>query len=150
VSAIAVFKEHGTVHFIENGKKEVTINVNLSGLTPGLHGFHIQTFGDLTSHYCNHFDPFNKKHGSPFSSTERHLGDLGNLSVAQNGKAIYSFYDTEIKLRGYKSNIIGRCLTICELPDDCGKGTDVKREESIKSGNSGKCIACAVIGYSKI
>ena len=148
VSAIAVFKDHGVVNFIENGKR-VMVNINLSGLPPGLHGFHIQTFGDLTNDNCTHFNPFNKNHGSPFSSTERHVGDLGNIIVAQNGKVVYSFYDTEIKLRGYKSNIVGRCLVICEFQDDCGKGTDIKRKESIKTGNSGQCIARAVIGYSK-
>ena len=31
-------------------------------------------------------------------------------------------------------------------PDDCGKGDNA---DSLKTGNSGKRIACAVIGYSK-
>ena len=47
---------------------------------------------------------------------------------------------------GSKSNILGRGLIIHEDEDDCGKGGDA---ESLKTGNAGKRIACAVIGYSK-
>ena len=44
------------------------------------------------------------------------------------------------------ANIIERGLIIHEDEDDCGLGGDV---ESLKTGNSGKRIACVVIGYSK-
>ena len=56
------------------------------------------------------------------------------------------FYDDMIKLRGTKCNIIGRGLIIHEDEDDCGHGGNA---ESLKTGNAGKRIACAVIGYSK-
>jgi len=153
ISAVSVFTGpiiKGTVYFIENNGL-VIIKVNLSGLTPGLHGFHVHEAGDLTegcTSMCAHFNPYNKLHGCP-GSRERHVGDLGNLEVDQNGNANYSFYDDQIKLRGYKSNIIGRGLIIHELPDDCGNGKGDKRKESLKTGNSGKRIACAVIGYAK-
>jgi Cu-Zn family superoxide dismutase len=78
--------------------------------------------------------------------TKRHVGDLGNLKTNSKGQSNYTFYDDCIKLRGIKANIIGRGLIIHADEDDCGKGDNA---ESLKTGNAGKRIACAVIGYSK-
>jgi Cu-Zn family superoxide dismutase len=77
---------------------------------------------------------------------DRHVGDLGNIITNNKGEAKYTFYDNIIKLRGSKANIIGRGLIIHKDEDDCGKGGNT---ESLKTGNAGKRIACAVIGYSK-
>jgi Cu-Zn family superoxide dismutase len=71
---------------------------------------------------------------------------LGNLETDNKGVANYTFFDNVIKLTGNKCNIIGRGLIIHADPDDCGKGGN---EDSLKTGNAGKRIACAVIGYSK-
>ncbi|KAM1397653.1 hypothetical protein ACFX2I_015203 [Malus domestica] len=53
----------------------------ISGLSPGLHGFHIHALGD-TSNGCNstgpHFNPLKNEHGAP-SDKERHASDLGNI-----------------------------------------------------------------------
>jgi Cu-Zn family superoxide dismutase len=78
--------------------------------------------------------------------SKRHVGDLGNIKTNNKGDAKYTFYDNVIKLRGTKCNIIGRGLIIHADEDDCGKGENA---ESLKTGNAGKRIACAVIGYSK-
>jgi Cu-Zn family superoxide dismutase len=152
VYAIAVFSDtiKGTVKFTEDlNNNVVVIDLNLSGLKPNsLHGFHVHEAGDLTdkcTSMCSHFNPYGKTHGCPGMS-ERHVGDLGNIKTNSKGEAKYSFYDNVIKLRGSKSNIIGRGLIIHEDEDDCGKGGDA---ESLKTGNAGKRIACAVIGYSK-
>jgi Cu-Zn family superoxide dismutase len=40
-------------------------------------------------------------------------------------------------------------LIIHQDPDDCGQGQGPLRAESLKTGNAGKRIACAVIGYAK-
>lgn len=152
VYAIAVFSDtiKGTVKFSEDlNNNVVVIDLNLTGLKPNsLHGFHVHEAGDLTdkcTSMCAHFNPYGKTHGCPGMS-ERHVGDLGNIKTNSRGEAKYSFYDNFIKLRGSKSNIIGRGLIIHEDEDDCGKGGDA---ESLKTGNAGKRIACAVIGYSK-
>jgi Cu-Zn family superoxide dismutase len=94
---------------------------------------------------CAHFNPYGKTHGCP-GMKERHVGDLGNLKTNAKGEAFTTFYDDAIKLRGTKCNIIGRGLIIHADADDCGKGGNT---ESLKTGNAGKRIACAVIGYSK-
>ena len=153
VIAIAVFdnnKVKGTVKFTANPENSIVIiDVNIKGLKPNsLHGFHIHEAGDLTDNctsMCAHFNPYGKNHGCP-GKKERHVGDLGNLETDNKGVAKYIFFDDVIKLTGNKCNIIGRGLIIHADPDDCGTGDN---EDSLKTGNSGKRIACAVIGYSK-
>ena len=147
--AVAVFKGsiNGTVHFTEIGEK-VNILINLSGLKiNGYHGFHVHTYGDLTdgcNSACSHFNPYNKTHGCP-GMENRHVGDLGNIRSDMFGNANYITEDNVIKLSG-ECNIIGRMLIIHEDKDDCGQGNN---EESLKTGNAGKRISCAVIGYAK-
>jgi len=153
IIAIAVFnndKIKGTVIFTENFKNNnIKIDVNIKGLNSNsLHGFHVHEAGDLTdkcTSMCAHFNPYNKNHGCP-GAKERHVGDLGNLETDNKGTANYTFFDSVIKLRGTKTNIIGRGLIIHADPDDCGKGDNA---DSLKTGNAGKRIACSVIGYSK-
>ena len=149
IQAIAVLSGdvNGTVRFIEEGNK-LKINIDIKGLKPNFeHGFHVHSAGDLTdgcTSACAHFNPFGVTHGGPTSKV-RHVGDLGNIKTDKSGKAKYSFYDPMIKLRG-KCNIIGRMIVIHDKTDDLGKGGDA---ESLKTGNAGKRIACAVIGYAK-
>jgi len=153
IYGIAVYtddKIKGIVRFSELPNSNlINISVNIKGLKPNsLHGFHVHEAGDLSdkcTSMCSHFNPYHKKHGCP-GKKERHVGDLGNLKTNSKGEANYSFIDNYIKLRGNKCNIIGRGLIIHEDEDDCGDGNNV---ESIKTGNAGKRIACAVIGYSK-
>lgn len=153
VSAIAVFngpEVYGTVKFINNNIGTVNIYINLHGpgLKPnGQQGFHIHEFGDLSdgcNSACAHYNPFGKSHGCPGKS-ERHLGDLGNLIIDMFGQAKYSTTDDIIELTGSYS-IIGRSLIVHKDRDDCGEGGN---PESLKTGNAGSRIACAVIGYSK-
>jgi Cu-Zn family superoxide dismutase len=152
ICAIAVFNDEikGIVKFTEDlDNNVVLIDLNISGLKPNsLHGFHVHEAGDLTdkcTSMCAHFNPYGKHHGCPGMS-QRHVGDLGNIQTNNKGHAKYSFNDNIIKLRGTKCNIIGRGLIIHEDKDDCGKGGN---DESLRTGNAGKRIACAVIGYSK-
>lgn len=152
IKAIAVFdteKIKGKVYFtqdLENDK--VIIDINIIGLNPNSkHGFHVHECGDMSDKcdsMCAHFNPFNKNHGCS-NSAERHVGDLGNLIADENGIANYRQEDDVIKLEG-ECNIIGRGLIIHADQDDCGHGNN---KSSLITGNSGKRIACAIIGYSK-
>jgi Cu-Zn family superoxide dismutase len=112
----------------------------------GLHGFHVHECGDMSDQcesMCAHFNPYGVDHGGQDSKV-RHVGDLGNLVTDARGCVKYRFSDPMIKLRGTKSNIIGRGLIIHADEDDCGQGGDTA---SLANGNAGKRIACAVIGY---
>jgi Cu-Zn family superoxide dismutase len=152
IYAIAVFNDNikGYVKFSEDLTTDtVKIDLNITGLLPNsLHGFHVHEAGDLTdkcTSMCAHFNPYGNTHGCPGMS-KRHVGDLGNIITNSKGHAKYTFYDNVIKLRGSKCSIIGRGLIIHEDEDDCGNGGNA---ESLKTGNAGKRIACAVIGYAK-
>ena len=153
IKAITVFNGEisGTVKFEEingNTNNVVKILVNLSGFKPNsIHGFHVHESGDLTKgcdSMCAHFNPTNKTHGG-LNDKIRHVGDLGNITADSSGNVIYEFMDYIIKLRDNKANIIGRSLVIHEDIDDCGKGS---HPTSNITGNSGKRIGCAIIGYA--
>lgn len=153
----------GKIDFCEykdkSGKNLVRVKVDIKGLPPGKHGFHIHQAGDLTQHCvsaCAHFDPYGNVHGGP-NDNKRHVGDLGNINANQSGISKKIFYDHRIKLRG-KNSIIGRSVVIHENQDDLGLGGVDKfgnildheiRKESLITGNAGSRIACGVIGYSQ-
>ena len=151
IKAIAVLNGEqckGTVNIIEHANG-VRFDVNLKNLTPGKHGFHIHEAGNLEDgckSCCAHFNPLNKEHGGPseMDGKNRHLGDLGNIIADKNGNCVQSVNDKYLQLRGYKYNIIGRSVVIHADQDDLGKGGN---QESLKTGNAGARIGCAVIGY---
>lgn len=152
IIAIAYFdgKIKGQVIFTENLlKNTVILDIQLIGLKKNaLHGFHVHESGDLSNKcdsMCAHFNPYGKNHGCP-GAKDRHVGDLGNLQTDKNGCVNYRIEDDCIKLRGTVANIIGRGLIIHADPDDCGLGENMA---SKINGNSGKRIACAIIGYSQ-
>ena len=153
ISAVSCFqngKVKGTIEFTETENKKVLMKINLEGLPKNsTHGIHIHEAGDLRDNCiaaCAHFNPYNKNHGGIHSKI-RHVGDLGNITSDKNGKIIdLEIIDHMIKLRGSKSNIIGRSVVIHEDPDDNGLGNF---PDSKTTGHSGKRIVCSVIGYSK-
>ena len=153
IKAIAVInskKCKGVIN-IKEWRSGVEFNVNLTGLKPGKHGFHIHEAGNLEEgcdSCCAHFNPLNKQHGGTWEmdGKNRHLGDLGNIVADKNGNCKTIIYDKYLQLRGYKFNIIGRRIVIHENEDDLGRGDN---EESLKTGNAGARIGCGVIGYKE-
>jgi Cu-Zn family superoxide dismutase len=119
----------------------VTITGEVTGLKPGLHGFHIHEFGDCSepdgSCAGGHFNPTKMPHGGP-NSPQRHVGDLGNIKADESGKAVIDMTDKVIKLSGPNS-IIGRGLIVHADPDDL---------KTQPTGNAGARVACGVIGIA--
>ncbi|CAG0886570.1 unnamed protein product [Cyprideis torosa] len=139
----------GTVFFEQAGAGEpVCLTGELKGLTPGLHGFHVHEWGDLTNGCTSagpHFNPYNKDHGGPTHEI-RHVGDLGNLEAGSDGVARVNILDKQIDLQPGERCIIGRTLVVHADPDDLGQGG---HELSKTTGNAGARAACGVIGLAK-
>ena len=134
----------GTVDFTQEGDGPTTVTGSLSGLTPGLHGFHVHALGDTTNGCMStgpHFNPGGKEHGAP-GDANRHAGDLGNVTVGADGNANFTITDSQIPLTGPNS-IIGRAVVVHADPDDLGAGG---HELSKSTGNAGGRIACGIIG----
>ena len=130
----------GTVTFTKVGDT-VQVVADITGLTPGKHGFHIHEFGDCSaadaSSAGGHFNPMKKPHGAP-DAAERHAGDLGNLEADSTGKAHLELKDSMLKLSG-ENCILGRGVIVHEKVDDWSQPT----------GNAGGRLACGVIGVAK-
>ncbi|XP_035738212.1 superoxide dismutase [Cu-Zn]-like [Vespa mandarinia] len=130
---------------LEQQADGVKIIGTITGLSPGMHGFHVHEKGDLREG-CDsagpHFNPYMVNHGAP-NDPLRHVGDLGNIEVGPDGVAQINGMDRYLSLVGVRG-AVGRALVIHAKPDDFGRGGT---EESIKTGSSGARLACGIIGF---
>lgn len=117
---------------------------DLTGLPPGLHGFHVHQNPDCGAKEQEgkkvpalaaggHFDPENTgRHEGPYGTG--HLGDLPAIYVDGNGKASYPVLAPRLKIADLK----GRSLMI-------HAGGDNHADHPQKLGGGGARIACGVI-----
>ncbi|KAA8544139.1 hypothetical protein F0562_022225 [Nyssa sinensis] len=150
--AVAVLKGNSNVEGVVTLSQEdagpTTVNVRITGLTPGRHGFHLHEFGDTTNGCMStgaHFNPNGMTHGAPEDKI-RHAGDLGNIVANADGVAEATIVDNQIPLTGPNS-VVGRALVVHELEDDLGKGG---HELSLTTGNAGGRLACGVVGLTPV
>lgn len=128
----------------------VTVTINMHGPPGQVHAIHVHEWGDM-SRGCEslggHYNPMGVTHGSLFVPTRpRHAGDLiNNLQFDAKGECVVEYVDDLLTLFGVDT-IYGRSVVIHALPDDLGLGKGKARAESLKTGNAGKRIACAIIG----
>ncbi len=134
-------KVHGTITFeaVEGGIK---VTADVSGLTPGKHGFHIHEYGDCSApdftSAGSHLMAPGEVHAGP-DDPNRHIGDMGNLEADAQGNAHLTLMDNKLSFRGPYS-IIGRAVIIHEGADDL---------KTQPTGNAGGRAACGVIGIAK-
>ncbi|XP_057370725.1 superoxide dismutase [Cu-Zn]-like isoform X2 [Daphnia carinata] len=136
----------GVLHFDQQGDV-VNVKGEVTGLTPGDHGFHVHEFGDYTNGCMSagpHFNPTAVEHGGPTDQV-RHVGDLGNIVANEAGVATVDIKDSLLSLSG-ANGIIGRTLVVHADPDDLGKGG---HELSKVTGNAGARVACGIVGIGK-
>jgi len=117
-------------------KRGVVVTLDTMGLPAGLHGVHVHqvpkceapTFESAGAHW----NWTHKKHG--YKNPEgHHAGDLGNLTVAADGKGQATFV---VAAKDWDPKAVGGwSLVIHSAADD---------ESTDPSGNSGERIACGV------
>lgn len=120
----------------------VEVKARLIDISPGLHGFHVHTYGDLRDfsgastggHFTNP-EGDDIPHGFPDES-QRHWGDFGNIEADSNGVAEFYHVDRLAKIPA----ILGRAITIHA---DADKGSGFQ-----PTGASGSRIGFCVIGLA--
>ena len=128
----------------------VSVRFQIKGPPNQTHAIHIHECGDLRKgcdSLGSHFNPYGETHGCILYDMPRHAGDLiNNLTFDSEGNFVFQYKDPLISLYPSYKSIIGRSVVIHEKQDDLGLGKGKDREESLKTGNAGKRICCAVIG----
>jgi superoxide dismutase, Cu-Zn family len=135
-------KVSGTVTFTEVADG-VQVQAEITGLTPGNHGFHVHELGDCSATDASsagaHFNPTHKPHAGP-DTAERHVGDMGNVEADASGRAKLEYVDHQISLTNDERSVIGRSVVVHAKADDL---------KTQPAGDSGARIACGVIGRAK-
>lgn len=142
VAITSVHSENKQIHGdikIEELKDEIKVTTDIKGLKPDSKlGFHIHEKGvcDGPGYKTagDHLNPGKHEHGRPESS-ERHLGDMGNLVTNAQGISRQVILLPKSEANDVKM-IIGKAILIHEKEDDL---------KSSPSGNSGERIACGII-----
>ena len=128
----------GVVTFTQTGNK-VRVIAEVSGLTPGPHGFHIHDKGDCSApdgtSAGGHFNPGGKPHGNP-EQAEHHAGDMPQLIANAAGVATMTAYLDGLTISEGGNAIVGRSVIVHAAPDDF---------KTQPTGNSGARQACGVI-----
>jgi Cu-Zn family superoxide dismutase len=129
----------GTIAFHEIAGGRVHVVGDLTGLTPGQHGFHIHEKADCSAPDAAsagaHFNPDNKPHGGP-ASAEHHAGDFGNIQADSSGKAHFETTVDFVTVSEGPRSVKGRSVVVHKGVDDL---------KTQPSGNSGARVACGVI-----
>lgn len=126
----------GTVT-LEDSFCGVLVTPQLTGLTPGAHGFHVHVNPDCGNNGLaagGHLDPAKTdKHDGPYNK-HGHMGDMPVLIVNQDGTANLPTLAPRFKL----ANIKGHSIVI-------HAGGDNYSDQPQKLGGGGERIACGVI-----
>jgi superoxide dismutase, Cu-Zn family len=129
----------GTVSF-EETDDGLKIVAEISGAPAGEHGFHIHEFGscdDAGKAAGAHYNPLSSPHGHVHKDGPKkaHAGDLGNVTVGEDGKAKLEATLPKLGLSAGKFNVGGRAVILHEKADDFSQ----------PAGNAGGRIACGII-----
>lgn len=128
----------GSVHFQDAGDQGVEVKVDLVGVPPGVHGFHLHEGTECGVNGAaagGHFNPTGMPHGAP-DAVSHHAGDFGNITADDKGEVHTTFTTHSISLKeGQPNYIVGKALVLHAKADDL---------TTQPSGASGDRISCGV------
>ncbi|MEO6437528.1 MAG: superoxide dismutase family protein [Tepidisphaeraceae bacterium] len=115
-------KAMGTVTFTAQDDGKTKVVVDLTGVPPGKHGFHIHEKGDLSAPDLTstggHFNPDKHPHAGP-DAPMRHAGDLGNLDADASGNVKKELTTDGISIGSWAANdIVGKAVILHVKADD--------------------------------
>lgn len=133
----------GTAELIETPSYGVLIRIEVEGLEPGIHSFHIHETGRCSTPDFDsaggHFAPRGRSHGL-LHPHGKHAGDLANLHVPETGRVETERLAQHVTLlEGATASLMdedGSALVIHATADDY---------ESQPAGGGGPKVACGVI-----
>lgn len=136
--------EAGKAIFSEYGG-QILVQVNVTGLTPGEHGWHLHETGicdpagaEPFALAGEHWNPTEMPHGAP-DAPEHHAGDFGNIPVREDGIGESTIATSAFTLGDGPTSVLdedGTAIIIHEGTDDL---------VSQPSGESGARFACGVV-----
>ncbi|MBL3658365.1 superoxide dismutase family protein [Fulvivirga sediminis] len=129
----------GTATFTET-PDGIAFEINVENAEPGEHAVHIHEKGDCSAadgkSAGGHWNPTGVDHGKRGSETF-HKGDIGNMTVGEDGKGSLSIVAEDWTIGGeIDSNVVGKAVIIHAGADDF---------TSQPSGAAGARIGCGVI-----
>jgi Cu-Zn family superoxide dismutase len=131
----------GEANFSDEGNGKVRFDLKVENLTPGEHAVHIHEKGDCSAEDASsaggHWNPTMKPHGKRGDGSSFHKGDIGNMTVGNDGKGTLDLTIDGWSIGGADStNVVGKSVIIHEKADDF---------TSQPSGNAGGRQSCGVI-----
>lgn len=134
----------GEAMFTEEDNGKVRFELTVTNLTPGEHAVHLHEKGDCSaadgSSAGGHWNPTMKPHGKRGPGNDFHKGDIGNMTVGNDGKGTLRLTIDGWSIGGPDStNVLGKSVIIHEKADDF---------TSQPSGNAGSRVSCGLITQS--
>lgn len=131
----------GEATFTDEGNGSVRFELSAQNLAPGEHAVHLHEKGDCSAEDASsaggHWNPTMKPHGKRGDGTSYHKGDIGNMTVGNDGKGTMTMTVEGWSIGGADStNVVGKSVIIHEKADDF---------TSQPSGNAGGRVSCGVI-----
>lgn len=128
----------GTVTFTEMADGSVQAKVHLTGVPPGVHGFHVHDKGDCGDNgnaAGGHFNPAGTQHGAP-DAPMHHAGDFGNVEADASGNVNVTKTLHGVTVSAGANSVVGHAVILHANADDM---------TTQPTGNAGARIACGVV-----